>query len=169
MKISYSFKLGQPAQTPAKPAEKIVEYSYNEFLLDLPDHWRPVAAPENNTLCWASEAANAAITVSIDFYVVPDEKAMGVAQFCVQQRHQALEKSAPGRVTVLQESVKPYSGGGALELVYAAQIPGSTYMYLGYVSARKIFNFTLTSGADKSVTAALFNRIVGGWLRVKLP
>jgi hypothetical protein len=169
MKISYSFKLGQPAQTPAKPPEKIVEYSYNEFLLDLPDHWRQVPAPENNTLCWASEAANAAITVSIDFYAVPDEKAMEVAQFCVQQRQQALEKLAPGRVTVLRESVKPYSGGGALELGYAAQIPGSTYMYLGYVSARKIFNFTLTSGADKLAAAELFNRIVGGWLRVKLP
>jgi hypothetical protein len=42
-------------------------------------------------------------------------------------------------------------------------------MYLGYVSARKIFNFTLTSGADKLTAAELFNRIVGGWLRVKLP
>jgi hypothetical protein len=117
----------------------------------------------------ASEALNAAITVSIDFYAVPDEKAMGVAQLCVQQRHQALEKLAPGRVSVLQQSVKPYSGGGALELAYAAQIPGSTYMYLGYVSGHKIFNFTLTSGADKLDAAALFNRIVGGWLRVKLP
>jgi hypothetical protein len=169
MKISYSFKLGPPPQAPAKPAENIVEHSYNEFLLDLPDHWRQVPAPENNALCWASEAANAAITVSIDFYAVPDDKAMGVAQFCVKQRHQALEKAAPGQVSVLQENVKPYSGGGALELSYAAQIPGSTYMYLGYVSARKIFNFTLTSGADKLAAAELFNRIVGGWLRVKLP
>ena len=169
MKISYSFKLGQPPQPPARPAEKIVEYSYNEFLLNLPDHWRQVRAPENNTLCWASEAANAAITVSFDFYAVPDEKAMDVAQFCVQQRRQALEKAAPGQVPPLRESVKPYSGGGALELAYAAQIPGSTYMYLGYVSARKIFNFTLTSGADKLAAAELFNRIVGGWLRVKLP
>jgi hypothetical protein len=95
---------------------------------------------------------------------------MGVAQLCVQQRHQALEKLAPGRVSVLQESVKPYSGGGALELAYAAQIPGSTYMYLGYVSARKIFNFTLTSGADKLAAAALFNhrrRVATGQAAVK--
>ena len=40
-------------------------------------------------------------------------------------------------------------------LSYAAQIPGSTYMYPGYVSARKIFNFTLTSGADKLAAAEL--------------
>lgn len=169
MKINYSFSLPTQGSALAKPPEKIVEYSFSEFLLDLPDHWREVPTSENNTLSWASDVAGASITVSADFYEVPDEKAAEVAQLCLSGRHSAMESWAPGEVAVLHESVKPYSGGGGLELTYAAKIPGNTYLYLGYVSARKIFNFALTCGPDSSAAEQLYNDLVSQRLRVKLP
>ena len=80
-----------------------------------------------------------------------------------------MEALAPGKVMVLQRSVKPYSGGDGLEMAYAAQIPGHTYLYLGYVTTRKVFNFGLTCGQDKFAAADLYNKFLQGRLRVKLP
>jgi hypothetical protein len=53
MKFSCSFNIS-PAAAP-KPAEKLALYSYNEFFLDLPEHWRQVATSNDNTLNWHSE------------------------------------------------------------------------------------------------------------------
>lgn len=167
MKFSYSFNISPPAAP--KPTEKLAEYSYNEFLLDLPEHWRQVATSSDNTLNWHSEVDGATITVSCDFYEVPDSKALGLAEVCLDGRHRALEALAPGQVTVLSRSIKPYSGGGGLEINYSAQIPGSTYLYLGYVTARKVFNFGLTCGPDRFAAADLYNLMMSGRLRVKLP
>jgi hypothetical protein len=169
MKIKYSFKLSPSAATPVKEAEKLVEYSYNEFFLDLPEHWRQVPTPEDRTLNWHSAVENASVTISVDFYEVPEEKALKFAEVCVNGRNDAMESLAPGNVMVLQRSIKPYSGGGALEMAYAAQIPDHTYLYLGYVSARKVFNFGLTCGSDKFAAGELYNKFMKERLRVKLP
>ncbi len=167
MKISYSFNLSP--QAPAKLPEKLVEYSYNEFFLDLPEHWQLFPTSEDRTLNWHSPVENASVTISVDFYEVPADKALKVAEVCVEGRNGAMEALAPGKVTVLQRSVKPYSGGDGLEMVYAAQIPEHTYLYLGYVTARKVFNFGLTCGPDKVAAADLYNKFMQGRLRVKLP
>lgn len=169
MKFSYSFNISPPPAAAPKPAEKLAEYSYNEFFLDLPEHWRQVATSNDNTLNWHSEVDGAAITVSCDFYEVPDSKALGLAEACLDGRLKAMEALAPGQVTVLSRSIKPYSGGGGLEMSFSAQIPGSTYLYLGYVTARKVFNFGLTCGPDKFAAADLYNLLMSGRLRVKLP
>jgi hypothetical protein len=169
MKINYSFSLSTAAPAPEKAPEKLVEYSYNEFFLDLPEHWRQIPTQEERTLNWHSAVENASVTISADFYEVPEEKASKFADVCVNGRHEAMESLAPGKVTVLQRSIRPYSGGGALEIAYAAQIPGHTYLYLGYVSARKVFNFGLTCGPDKFAAADLYNKFMKERLRVKLP
>lgn len=168
MKINYSFKLGSQTSAP-KPVEKLVEYSYNEFFLDLPGHWKQIPTSEGNTFNWYSDVEKASITVSADFYEVPEEKAYACAEVCLKGRHDAMESLAPGEVTVLNKSIKPYSGGGGLEICYAAQIPKSTYLYLGYVTPRKIFHFGLTCGPDKTAAANLFNKIMSEGLRVKMP
>jgi hypothetical protein len=169
MKISYSFNLSPPAPAPAKVPEKLVEYSYNEFFLDLPEHWRQIPTAEDRTLNWHSPVENATVTISVDFYEVPDQKALKFAEVCVEGRNGAMEALAPGKVTVLQRSIKPYSGGDGLEMAYSAQIPEHTYLYLGYVTARKVFNFGLTCGPDKFAAADLYNRFMQERLRVKLP
>lgn len=169
MKFSYSFKITPPPQPPKKSPEKLVEYSYSEFLLDLPEHWQQVAASDGTTLNWQSDVDGAAITVSCDFYEVPNEKFSRLAEVCLHARHEAMEARAPGQVTVLSRSIKPYSGGGGLEMSYSAQIPGNTYLYLGYVTSRKVFNFALTCGPDKVAAANLYNLIMKERLRVKLP
>lgn len=169
MKINYSFSLTPPAPVAPKPVEKLVEYSYNEFFLDLPEHWRQFLTPQDNTFNWHSEVENASITLSADFFQVPDEKARECAEVCLKGRHDAMEALAPGQVTVLTRSITPHSQGGGLEMSYSAQIPGHTYIYLGYVTSRKIFNFGLTCGPDKFAAADLFNKTMRERLRVKLP
>jgi hypothetical protein len=169
LKIKYSFSLTPAGPSTPKLPEKLVEYSYNEFLLDLPEHWRQHPTLEDNRFNWHSEVENASITLSADFYQVPDEKALELAEVCLKGRHEAMEALAPGQVTVLNRSVKPHSQGIGLELSYGAQIPGHTYLYLGYVTTRKIFNFALTGGPDKYAAADLFNKTVRERLRVKLP
>jgi hypothetical protein len=169
LKLNYSFSLTASAPVTPQPAEKLVEYSYNEFLLDLPEHWRQYPTPEDNTFNWHSEVENAGITLSADFYQVPDQKAYELAEVCLKARHDAMEALAPGQVTVLSRSIKPHSQGIGLELSYSAQIPEHTYIYLGYVTSRKIFNFGLTSGPDKFAAADLFNKTVRERLRVMLP
>lgn len=169
MKFSYSFTITPPPAPPKKSPEKLNEYSYSEFLLDLPEHWEQMGTSEDASLNWQSDVDGAAITVSCDFYEVPNEKLSKLAEVCLHARHEAMEVQAPGQVTVLSRSVKPYSGGGGLEMSYSAQIPGSTYLYLGYVTSRKVFNFALTYGPDKFAAANLYNLIMKERLRVKIP
>jgi hypothetical protein len=167
--INYSFKLSPPAPAPVKQPEKLIEYSYNEFFLELPEHWRQIPTAEERTLNWHSAIENASVTISVDFYEVPEEKALKFAEVCVNGRNEAMESLAPGKVSVLQRSIKPYSGGGALEMAYAAQIPDHTYLYLGYVTARKVINFGLTCGPDRFAALELYNKFMRERLRVKLP
>lgn len=169
MKIKYSLSLPKHDVAPAKPPENNIKNPYGEFLLDLPDHWRQVPSTEQNRFSWESDVADASITISFDYYEVPEAKAMDVARHCLSSRHSAMENWSSGHVTVLQESIKPYSGGGALELTYVSKIPGNTYLYLGYVTERKIFNFALTCGPDGPAAGELYNDIVSQHLRIKLP
>lgn len=167
MKFSYSFSLTPTAPPPA--AEKLVPYDYNEFTLSLPDDWSQVSPSEEGALNWYSERLKAGITVSVDFYEVPEEKWAVLAEKCLSARHDALVHAFPDSVDVLSRSAKPYSGGGGLELSYAAHTPECTYLYLGYVTGRKVFNFALTCSADKAAAIHLYNKTLQERLRVKVP
>lgn len=168
MKINYSFQL-TPQQNSSVVTDKLVEYSYNEFFLDLPPHWRQIPTQDNNTFNWYSSQEEASITVSADFYEIPEEKAYALAEKNLSSRKETLEISKPGSVSILQQTIKPHSGGVGLEMSFCAEIEGETvYLYLGYVTSRKVFNFTLVSQKDKQAASALFNQIMGN-VRVKLP
>jgi hypothetical protein len=165
MKFNYSFSLTSP--TP--PVEKLHTYDYNEFSLSLPGDWRQVPNAEENTLNWYSEKAQAGIVVSADFYEVPEEKWTALAEVSLESRHCALESNAAGPVNVIARSIRPYSGGGGLELSYAAETPKTTYLYLGYITSRKVFHFTLTSAAGKAAAIRLYDETMQKRLRVKVP
>jgi hypothetical protein len=168
VKLSYAFSLTPPV-SPPKPAEKLAEYSYNEFWIDLPTHWRQVPTPEDRTVTFFSEVDDASITISVDFFEVPDEKAHRVAEKCLESRREALDQMSPGNVNVLNRSIKPHSGGVGLEMNIGAEISGGhVYLYIGYVTTRKIFNFTLVCKSDKFAAAELFNKMMGN-IRVQLP
>ena len=166
-KVQYSFA---PSPASVQPVQaKLVEFSFNEFLLDLPEHWRQVEAPEKNAINFVSEIAEATIIISIDFYNIPPEKQQGVAEQCVTSRHAAYEDQFPGKVEVVHNSIKKHSGGDGLEIGYAVEIPGKhIFFYLGYVTTRKIFNFTLICKPDRMAAMNLFNQTMQQ-LRPKLP
>jgi hypothetical protein len=165
--FNYSFSLTSPDTT---RVDRVVEYSYNEFLLDLPEHWQPATADERNRLNWVSSRLDAAITVSVDFYEIPEEKLPELAEFILSSRTSALQQLGATEKDVLSRSIKPHSGGIGLELSLVAQLPDSTHqIYLGYVTSRKIFNFALTcSKANREGAAAMFNDLMQN-LRVQLP
>lgn len=165
MKFNYSFSLTSP--TP--PVEKLHPYNYSEFSLSLPEDWRQVPNAEESTLNWYSDKAQAAITISADFYEVPEEQWNALGEVNLESRHRALQSTTAGPVSVIARSIRPYSGGGGLELSYAAETLETTYLYLGYVTARKVFHFTLTSEGGKAAAIALYDETMQKRLRVKVP
>jgi hypothetical protein len=155
--FSYSISLTPPA--PPKP--ELQEYAYSEFMLALPLHWKQLPTSTDNTFNFQSELIGAGITVSVDFYDIPESKAQAFAEKNLSSRLEALEQITPGQVQVLLRSIKPHSGGVGLELGFVAEVPNEhVYMYLGYVTSRKILNFTLVCRPGKEAAAALFNEIV---------
>jgi hypothetical protein len=92
-----------------------------------------------------------------------------VAEKCLASRAEALEKAGPGRVALIQRSIKPHSGGVGLEMSLVAEIPGEcVYLYLGYVTSRKVFNFTLVTPPNQVAAFGLYNKTMGN-IRVQLP
>lgn len=163
--FSYSFSLTPPA--PPKP--ELHQYEYSEFLLALPSHWKQVPTSEENTLNFQSVEIGAGITISADFYEIPESKAHALAEKNLSSRLDALDRLTPGRVQILQRSIKHHSGGIGLELSFAAEVLNEHfYIYLGYVTSRKILNFTLVCTPGKEAAAALFNGIVPNF-RPRLP
>lgn len=160
--FSYSFSVAPP-QAPQQ-AEQQHEYSYNEFKLALASDWRLVPTTTEGSVSFHSERAGAGITVSVDFYDVPDSKARVVGEKNIASRIEALEARNPGQVVVLRQSVKPHSSGTGLELTFAAELPGEyVYLFLGYVTSRKVLNFTMVCKPDKQSAAMLFNKTIGGF------
>jgi len=161
--FSYSFS----AAAPAKP--ELHRYDYSEFVLALSSAWQQIPVAERNTLNFNAAGLGANIVVSADFYEIPEAKAAAVAEMNLAARLDAIEQVAPGRVRLLQKNIKPHSGGVGLELSLAAEVPdGHVYIYLGYVTARKILNFTLVCRPGRRAAAALFNSIVPNF-RPRLP
>lgn len=167
MKFSYSFSL--PTAASPAPAEKLHSYDYNEFLLSLSADWRQVPNPRERTLSWYSDKIKAEITVSADFYEVPESKWANVAEVTLDARHKALLEACGDTLTVVSRSAKPYSGGGGLEISYAAHTDDMIHLYLGYITSRKVFNFSLTGGANKATLIELYNKLMQSQLRVKIP
>ena len=164
--LSYSFSLASFPLTPPvapSPAEQLHEYRYNEFLIDLPGHWKQVPSSTHNTITFHSDAHGAALIISVDSYEIPREKAQAVAEQCVASRLGALEQAAPGRVSVLRQSIRPHSGGVGLELSLVAETPKEAYIYLGHVTSRKVLNLSLVGKPDRQAAAALFDKTIANY------
>jgi hypothetical protein len=163
--FNYSFSLTPPA--PPKP--RLHEYAYSEFAIFLSDQWRQTPSSQDNTFLFHSEELSASITISGDFYVIPEHKAQLMADKNLDSRQEGLEQLAPGRVVVRQRTIKPHSTGVGLELSFIAEVADDyIYMYLGYVTSRKILNFTLVCPPGGQAAAALYNELVGNF-RARLP
>jgi len=158
----YSFSL-----TPAPEARH--EYAYSEFMLELAARWRQVPVQDDDTLNFVSDEDGAAIIISADFYEIPDDKAQAIAEKCVASRIEALQSASSGTVQVLQQAIKPHSGGTGLEMSFIAEAEGEhVQLYLGYVTSRKILNFAMVCKPDRREAIALFNATVPGF-RPRLP
>jgi hypothetical protein len=166
--FSYSFSAAPaPSLAPEKPM--LHSYDYSEFRLALSPDWQQLSGAERNTLHFNSAELGASITVSLDFLEIAQAKAAAMAEKSLSARLELLEHMAPGRVRLLQRNIKPHSGGGGLELSLAAEVPGEQVcIYLGYVTSRKILNFSLVCRPGRQAAAALFNEIVLNF-RPRLP
>lgn len=163
------FLLVLPRAPAPPPKPKLHEYEYSEFLLALPSSWTQVPTAEDKTLSFHSKDLGAGITISVDFYEISDAKAHAIAERNLSSRFEGLDRLSPGRVQVAQRTIKPHSGGIGLELSLVAEVPGEcAYIYLGYVTPRKILNFSLVCQPGMDVAAALFNELISHY-RPRLP
>lgn len=167
MKQSYSFSLSHAPAT--QFVEELFPYDYGEFVLSLSKDWRQIATADERTLTWRSDRHSAEILVSADFVEVPESKWAVMADAALNSRHKVLAEVLDQSLTVFNRSAKPYSGGGGLELSYAAHSNDTIHLYLGYVTSRKIFNFSLTGGTNRQEIIQLFDRIMERQLRVTVP
>ena len=168
--MSYKFPFSvTPTGQAAQPVQKWVEHAYNEFAIDLPAHWELVPNPEENTFTYNSKTEDASIIISADFYAIPSSLEQATAEKCIHSRLSFIEQQNPGRVEVIHRSIRPHSGGVGLELSYAAEIfDDHMFMYLGYVTSRKILNFNMICKPERAKALALFNATIKSF-RAKLP
>jgi hypothetical protein len=158
--LKYSFSLTPPAPPPALKHE----YSYSEFLLDLAAKWRQIPADEDNTLNFQSDDDGAALIVSCEFLEIPDDKAQLFAEKIISSGTNAIQAACNGAAQVLQQSIKPHSSGTGLEVSYIAETDNDhVYLYLGYVTSRKVLNFSMVCQPGRQAAAALFNATVPGF------
>lgn len=106
MKINYSFSFTAPTPVPTKVPDELVEYSYNEFGIDLPLFWRQIPNSGDNTIKFVSDQDNTSIIVAADFYDISEDKALGVAQKSIESRLEAHEQQFPGQVELLARSIR---------------------------------------------------------------
>lgn len=162
--FKYSFPLAPPpAQPPAKRS-----HDYAEFQLDLEARWQQVPTDEGGALHFQSDADGAAIIISVDFFDIPDDKAQGIAEQCLGSRLAAIQAASAKPVQVLSQAIKPHISGG-LEMSFASEVDGEhVHLYLGYVTSRKILNFSMVCQPGRHEAVALFNATVPGF-RPRLP
>lgn len=166
--LNYSFSLTSPAP-PTPPTSAKHEYNYSEFQLELAAAWRQIPTQEEDTLTFMSDAGGTALIISADFYEIADDKAQAVAEQCISSRINAHRSASQAPLHVLQQSIKPHSSGVGLEMAYAAEAEGEhVYLYLGYVTSRKVLNFSMVCPLGRREAVALFNETVPGF-RPRLP
>jgi hypothetical protein len=169
LKLNYTFSVNPPNPPKEVRLARVVQHTYNEFMLDLPDHWKSYPGPDSNTLNFHSEKEGAAIILSVQFFEIPAEKAAEFADVNVNSRIAAHEQQSPGRVEVLRRSVKPHSGGVGLEMSYAAEVSDeNVFLYVGYVTRRKVLNLLMVCNPGREEAARLFNTAMNCF-RPKLP
>ncbi|WP_019658715.1 hypothetical protein [Variovorax atrisoli] len=140
-------------------------YPYNEFMLELPDHWRQYANPDPAAVAFHSEELGASLIVSVQFLVIAQDKAEAVAANNLDARIAAHEKQYPGRVETLRRTVQMHSAGNSLETSYVAEVQGEAmFLYVGHVTPRKIQSALMVTKPDRQAASAVFNATMRGYL-----
>lgn len=149
--------------------DKLVEYTYDEFWIDLPSHWAMLKDGKDEYLLnWASEQDKASLTISAEFREIPLGTQSVVARMLIANRKESLEKGLGRPVKTMYESAKPnaqvgYNVGFGLDAGEDVIVH-----YAGYISTRKILHFTLMSSRGRDAGSILYQQLVDR-LRVKLP
>ena len=163
--LKYSFPLVPPAPRPT------VKRSYDnpEFRLDLLSKWRQIPTDEDSALNFQSDDDGAVIVISVDLLDITVDQAQAIAEQCMASRVEAIQSASAKPVQVLQQSIKPHAGGVGLEMSFASDVAGEhVHLYLGYVTPRKILNFSMVCQPGRQQAMALFNATVPGF-RPRLP
>lgn len=135
-------------------------YVTTEYAIDLPASWKQVPQPEPRAVAFQTIDGRAALFISVDFYVIPPDKAQATAQRLVDSRLAEHEKQAPGQVEVFHRGSQPHSQGVGLEMYYAAHIANQdVVMYLVYVMPMRVLNLTLVCKVDRTAAVALFKGV----------
>ncbi|WP_457421816.1 hypothetical protein [Roseateles sp. P5_E7] len=163
--LKYSFPLTPPAPQP--PDRRT--YDNSEFLLELAAKWHQIPTDEDGALNFQSDDDGAAIIISADFFDIPDDRAQDIAERCISSRIAAIQAASAKPVQVLQQAIKPHTGGVGLEMSFASEVAGEhVHLYLGYVTSRKILNFSMVCQPGRQEAVTLFNATVPGF-RPRLP
>lgn len=162
------FKYSFPLAPPPPPPQARQSYDYTEFLLELEPKWRQMTTDEGGALNFQSDVDGAAIIISVDFFDIPDDKARGIAEQCLSSRLAAIQAASEKPVQVLSQAIEPHAGG-CLEMSFASEVEGEhVHLYLGYVTSRKLLNFSMVCQPGRHDAVALFNATVPGF-RPRLP
>jgi len=163
--LKYSFPLTPPAPQP--PARN--SHDHSEFLLELAAGWRRIPTDEDDALNFQSDDDGAAIIISADFFDIPADRAQAIAEQCIASRIAAIQAASARPVHLLQQAIKPHAGGIGLEMSFVSEVQGEhVHLYLGYVTSRKILNFSMVCQPGWQEAVALFNATVPGF-RPRLP
>lgn len=139
-------------------------YPYNEFMLELPEHWRQYANPDPGAVAFHSEQLGASLIVSVQFFEISQDKAEAVAANNLDARIATHEEQFPGRVETLRRSVQQHSAGKSLETSYVAEVEGEAlFMYVGHVTPRKIQSALMVTKPDRQVASSIFNTTMQGY------
>jgi len=148
---------------------KMVEYTYDEFWIDLPAHWQQNKDGRGDyILNWSSAEDQASLTISAEFVDVPGQVELVMAQVLVAARKESLEKAIQRPLTVMHEGIKPNAQIGYNVAFSVDAGENQIVYYLGYISKRKILHFTLVSNKGREAAKKLYEQLANA-LRVKLP
>ena len=149
-----------PPTSTDSPASDLSTYTTTEYAIDLPASWKQIPSPESRAVTFQTDDGRAGLFISVDFYVIPPDKAQATAERLVNSRLADHEKQAPGKVEVFHRGRQRHSQGQGLEMYYAAHIANEdVVMYLVYVMPRRVLNLTLVCKSDRAEAVASFKAI----------
>lgn len=167
--VTKLFDLSFSMTPPPPPRPALVAHEFNEFVIELPTHWRQLPTPQDNTFTYESPVDKATLVISADFYEISADKAQLIAEKNLETRLAANVERTGAPIDILSQGIQPHTSGAGLELHYmAAGADGQVVAYLGYVTSRKILNFTLVCRGDLAKAIALYER-TSARFRPKLP
>ena len=147
-----------PASSAAAPAMNT--HTTTEYELDLPANWKVLPSEDGNAATFQSDADDAALFITVDFYVIPADKARATAERLINTRLATLESQAPGQVEMFDSGVQPHWQGQGIAMYSASHVARrDVVMYFVYVMPRRVLNLTLVSKMDRPEAMALLRAV----------